>query len=98
MSRANIFTLFGKEISFKGILKSLGLVFGDIGTSPMMQQGRVIDLDSGAAVNAAKIGHELKLSLTDAVIVANARIHHAVLWTQNADLKNVEGVKFVKKS
>ena len=35
MSRANIFALLGKEISFKGILKSLGLVFGDIGTSPI---------------------------------------------------------------
>ena len=63
----------------------------------LMQQGQVIDLDSGTAVNAAKIGHEIKLPLADAVIVATARIHHAVIWTQDSDLKDVEGVKFVKK-
>ena len=63
----------------------------------LMQQGRVIDLDSGIAVTAAKIGHEIKLPMADAVIVATARIHHAVIWTQDSDLKDVEGVKFVKK-
>lgn len=35
MSYANVVVLFGKEIHVKGILKSLGLVFGDIGTSPI---------------------------------------------------------------
>ena len=63
----------------------------------LMQQGQVIDLDSGIAVTAAKTGYELKLPLADAVIVATARIHHAVIWTQDSDLKDVEGVKFVKK-
>ena len=63
----------------------------------LMQQGRVIDLDSGIAVTAAKIGHEIKLPMADAVIAATARIHHAVIWTQDSDLKEVEGVKFVKK-
>jgi predicted nucleic acid-binding protein len=63
----------------------------------LMQQGQVIDLDSGTAVTAAKIGHELKLPMADAVIVATARIHNAVIWTQDRDLKDVEGVKYVKK-
>jgi toxin FitB len=63
----------------------------------LMQQGRVIVLDSGTAVTAAKIGHELKLPMADAVIVATARIHTAVIWTQDSDLKDVEGVKYVKK-
>lgn len=63
----------------------------------LMQQGQVIDLDSGTAVTAAKIGHELKLPMADAVIVATARIHNAVIWTQDSDLKDIEGVKFVKK-
>jgi predicted nucleic acid-binding protein len=39
----------------------------------------------------------MKLPLADAVIVATSRIHHAVIWTQDSDLKDVEGVKFVKK-
>ncbi len=63
----------------------------------LMQQGQLIDLDSGTAVTAAKIGHELKLPMADAVIVATSRIHNAVIWTQDSDLKDVEGVKYVKK-
>ena len=63
----------------------------------LMQQGVVIDLDSGVAVNAAKVSHEIKLPLADAVIVATSRIHRAVIWTQDSDLKGVEGVKFVNK-
>jgi predicted nucleic acid-binding protein len=62
-----------------------------------VQQGQVIDLDSGTAETAAKIGHELKLPMADAVIVATARIHNAVIWTQDSDLKDIEGVKYVKK-
>jgi len=81
---------------FKRVLQQRG-EDAALQAAALMQQGQVIDLDSGTAVNAAKIGHELKLSLADAVIVATARIYHAVLWTQDADLKGVEGVKFVKK-
>ena len=32
------------------------------------------------------------------LIVATARIHHAVILTQDSDLKDVEGVKFVKNA
>ncbi|HEY6012110.1 MAG TPA: type II toxin-antitoxin system VapC family toxin, partial [Nitrospirota bacterium] len=63
----------------------------------LMQQGHVVDLDRGTAVTAAKISHEQKLPLADAVIVATARIHNAVILTQDSDLKNVDGVKFIKK-
>jgi predicted nucleic acid-binding protein len=63
----------------------------------LMQQGQVIDLDSGTAVTAAKISHEHKLPLADAVIVATARIHNAVILTQDSDLKTIDGVKFIKK-
>jgi predicted nucleic acid-binding protein len=63
----------------------------------LMQQGNIVDLDVGIAILSAKIGHELKLPLADAVIVAMARIHNAVIWTQDGDLKDVKGVKYVKK-
>jgi predicted nucleic acid-binding protein len=81
---------------FKRVLQQRG-EDSALQSAALMQQGQVIDLDSGTAVTAAKIGHEIKLPLADAVIVATARIHHAVIWTQDADLKAVEGVKFVKK-
>jgi predicted nucleic acid-binding protein len=63
----------------------------------LMQQGTVVDIDVRIAVSSAKIGHELKLPLADAVIVAVARVHDAVIWTQDSDLKDIEGVKYVKK-
>jgi len=81
---------------FKRVLQQRG-EDSALQSAALMQQGQVIDLDSGTAVTAAKIGHEIKLPLAAAVIVATARIHHAVIWTQDADLKAVEGVKFVKK-
>ena len=81
---------------FKRVLQQKG-EDAALRAAALMQQGQVIDLDSGTAVTAAKIGHDTKLPLADAVIMATARIHHAVIWTQDSDLKDVEGVKFVKK-
>jgi len=81
---------------FKRVLQQRG-EDAALQAAALMQQGQVIDLDSGTAVTAAKIGHEIKLPLADAVIVATARIHNAVIWTQDSDLKDIEGVKFVKK-
>ncbi len=81
---------------FKRVLQQRG-EDAALQAAALMQQGQVIDLDSGTAVTAAKIGHEIKLPLADAVIVATARIHRAVIWTQDSDLKDIESVKFVKK-
>jgi len=81
---------------FKRVLQQRG-EDAALQAAALMQQGQVIDLDAGTAVTAAKIGHEIKLPLADAVIVATAGIHHAVIWTQDSDLKDIEGVKFVKK-
>ncbi len=81
---------------FKRVLQQRG-EDAALQAAALMQQGQVVDLDSGTAVTAAKIGHELKLPMADAVIVATARIHNAIIWTQDSDLKDVEGVKYVKK-
>ena len=81
---------------FKRVLQQKG-EDAALQTTALMQQGQVIDLDSGIAVTAAKISHETKLPLADAVIVATSRIYNAVIWTQDSDLKGVEGVKFVNK-
>jgi predicted nucleic acid-binding protein len=81
---------------FKRVLQQKG-EDAALQTTALMQQGQVIDLDSGIAVTAAKISHETKLPLADAVIVATSRIYNAVIWTQDSDLKGFEGVKFVNK-
>jgi len=63
----------------------------------LMHRGTVADLDVGVALAAAKIGHELKLPLADSVIVATARAQRAVIWTQDGDFQNLEGVKYIKR-
>lgn len=62
-----------------------------------MQQGRVIELDTSLALAAAKLSANLKLPMADSVMLATARAHDAVLWTQDADFKDVEGVQYFPK-
>ena len=63
----------------------------------VMQQGRVVDLDSALALMAAKIGSDTKLALADSVVLATARQAEATLWTQDADFEGLPGVKFREK-
>lgn len=65
----------------------------------LMQQGRVVDLDSALALIAGKIGIDEKLALADSVVLATARQADATLWTQDADFQGQPDVKFrAKKS
>jgi len=59
-----------------------------------MQQGKIINLDISIALSVAKIGREIKLPLADSVILATARANEAVIWTQDADFKDIRGVKY----
>lgn len=63
----------------------------------LMQQGQVIDLSLPIALSAAKIGIDCKLPVVDSIILATARMNHAVLWTQDVDFKAIEGVKYIQK-
>jgi predicted nucleic acid-binding protein len=62
-----------------------------------MQIGKVIVLDEPLAVNAARIGFDLKLALADSVILATARLFNATLYTQDEHFKNIPNVKFISK-
>lgn len=61
-----------------------------------MEQGRVVALDTPISLSAAKLGAELGLPLADSVILATARAHRALIWTQDADFKKIDGVRFVR--
>ena len=63
-----------------------------------MRQGTVVPLDTETALLAAKLGAGHKLPLADSVILATARLHGATVWTQDADFKDIEGVRYVAKS
>jgi len=62
-----------------------------------MMQGTVIDLDVTTALNAARLSVEMKLPMADSIMLATARAHDAVLWTQDVDFVAVDGVKYVAK-
>ena len=62
-----------------------------------MQQGRIVDLDGPLALSAARISYDLKLPLADSVILATARAHDALIWTQDTDFAKISGVKYAAK-
>ena len=57
----------------------------------------MIDLDASLAIHAARLSLELELPMADGIILATAREHEAVLWTQNADIKGIENVRYRKR-
>ena len=63
----------------------------------LMQQGTVIDVDASLAESAARISVSEKLPMADSLILASARLHHAVLWTQDAHFEGMKGVRYRKK-
>ena len=62
-----------------------------------MQQGIVTDLDATIALSAAKLSVELGLPMADSMMLATARAHDAILWTQDADFKGMDSVQYVEK-
>ena len=62
-----------------------------------MQQGKVISLGADLALDAAALGLRHGLPLADAVILAIAQASDAVIWTQDSDFENLDGVKYVAR-
>ena len=63
----------------------------------VMQQGQVVNLDSSLALSAARLSFQQHLPLADSVILATARAFGAILWTQDSDFKDLEGVEYIEK-
>jgi len=63
----------------------------------LMQQGEVVDLTAAVALSAAKASIERRLPMADSVMLVTARLHGATFWTQDADFKDVEEVKYVAR-
>ena len=63
----------------------------------LMRRGLVVDLDADLALAAAKLSHDLKLPMADSLILATARAHDAILWTQDADFEGIPGVRYFSK-
>lgn len=60
----------------------------------LMQQGAVVELTPGIALDAACTSVAFGLPMADSIILATARAHQATLWTQDADFQCLEGVRY----
>jgi toxin FitB len=81
---------------FKRILQQRG-ESAALNAVAQMQQGQVVNLDASIALDAARLGVQLKLPLADSIIVVHGRTHHATIWTQDSDFARLGGVKYVPK-
>ena len=61
-----------------------------------MQTGEVIDLTSTIALHAAKLSADLKIPMEDRVMLATSRNFEAILWTQDLDFENIDGVQYIQ--
>lgn len=62
-----------------------------------LQHGKVIALDQTLALDAARLSLLHKLPMADAMILACAQRHNAVLWTQDSHFKSIAGVRYFEK-
>jgi len=62
----------------------------------VMQQGKVVELDSRTALTAARISIDNQLPMADSVILATAKLNNALLWTQDSHFEGIPNVKYKK--
>lgn len=91
VSTINLYEIY-KKVLFEKDENSALQVIG------LMQQANVIEVSSSIAIQAAKFSYEQKIPMADSIIYITAKVNDAIVWTQNNDFKNLEGVKYFKKS
>ena len=62
-----------------------------------MQKGTVVALTASLAVAASRLSIMHSLPMADSIILATAQEYDAVIWTQDADLKHMNNVKYFPK-
>lgn len=81
---------------FKTILRQLGKKEA-LEKTAAMRQGKVVDLTTALALQAASISLKHRLAMADSIVLATARANHGVLWTQDSDFEALPSVKFRAK-
>jgi predicted nucleic acid-binding protein len=81
---------------FKAILRQEGKREA-LEKASAMRQGRVVELTASLAFRAASLGLQHRLAMADSVVLATARSHQALLWTQDSDFKGLPSVKYRAK-
>jgi len=50
------------------------------------------------AIQAAKFSHDYKIPMADSIIYTTAKMNDSIVWTQDVDFKDLDGVKYFKKN
>ncbi|OHB65827.1 MAG: twitching motility protein PilT [Planctomycetes bacterium RBG_13_60_9] len=90
VSTINIYEVFKRVLQQRGEEEALR-------AAALMEQALVVEVTAPIAMSAAKLSMELGLPMAHSLILATARAHSAVLWTQDADFEGLDGVRLVKK-
>ncbi|MCL4385957.1 MAG: type II toxin-antitoxin system VapC family toxin [Cyanobacteria bacterium] len=64
----------------------------------LMQQSKVVEITSSISILAARLSVKLKIPMADSIIYATAKTYNAIVWTQDSDFENLEGVKYFKNT
>ena len=80
----------------KRVLIQSGQTFADRAVKAM-NRGQIVHLDSDNLRLAAIASVRYKLAMADAIIWQTAQLHQAQLFTQDAGLKDVPGVRYRAK-
>lgn len=86
----SIYEVFKRVCQQRGEDKALEAV-------ALMMQGQIIELNATLAMGAAKLSDELKIPMADSMMLATARWHEAVLWTQDADFASIPDAKYTPR-
>lgn len=90
VSTINLYEIYKKILLEKDEHSALQVV-------GLMQQAKVVEVNSTIAIQAAKFSFEQKIPLADSLIYITARQNNAIVWTQDVDFKDLDGVKYFKK-
>jgi len=78
---------------FKVLLREAGEEAAIQGVAAM-QRGRLVDLTSQRALDAAALSLRHSLPMADSIILAAAREHTAIVWTLDEDFSGLPDVRY----
>jgi predicted nucleic acid-binding protein len=91
VSVINIYEIYNKVLLEKDENTAIQVV-------GLMQQAKVIDVTPSIAIQSAKYSYQFKIPMADSIIYSTARMNDSIIWTQDVDFKNLEGVKYYRKT
>lgn len=81
---------------FKRILILHGIDVAELRIADLLK-GQQVDFSVPLALSAAQLSVEFKLPMADSLILATARAHDAIFWTQDVHFGDIPGIQYVAK-